>query len=97
MERTTVRTRGAAWTVAAFFMALWTPLLTSLLEPDSTLSRTEKRRLASLPEIGPSLADLGSFPARMNAYLDDHMGFRDWLIRKRLFRIRCRPNDRSCR
>lgn len=85
MDGPTVRSRGATWTVAAFLLVLWMPLLASLFEPDSTFSRTEKRRLASLPAISASLAELASFPARMDAYLDDHMGFRDQLIRSRAY------------
>jgi len=83
MERKAVRSRGAVWTIAAFLAALWLPLLASLLEPDSTVSRTENRRLASLPAIGPSLEDLTSFPSKLDTYFDDHVGFRDWLIRSR--------------
>jgi len=80
MKREQLHNRGAVWTVAAFFAALWLPLLWSLFEPDSTLSRTEKRRLAPLPEIGLGLEDLAAFPSKMDTYYDDHMGFRDWLI-----------------
>ena len=60
MKREQLHNRGAAWTVAAFAAALWLPLLWSLFEPDSTLSRSEQRTVARLSaeEVDERLGDL---------------------------------------
>jgi len=78
-------TDASAWdtrlTIAAFFAALWLPLLGAIALPESSVSATENRFLAPLPELAWSWERLRGYPGELEAYYDDHMGFRNSLIR----------------
>ncbi|MBW2272999.1 MAG: hypothetical protein JRG96_06990 [Deltaproteobacteria bacterium] len=81
MSRLTFMSRVDVWTVAAFFILLWLPLIGSLAGRDAEISESEKRELAPLPRLGAEPGDWQALPAAMEAYYDDHMGLRDILIR----------------
>ncbi len=72
-------------TIAAFLGLLWLPLCWSACEPSTRVSTTEQRELAVLPRLrlgeGDWAANLSALPARLDTYYDDHLGFRDDLIR----------------
>ena len=58
------------------------PLLSiSFLSADQSVSQTEKRKLAKLPDLEFSLTSLEKFPAAFDNYIGDHFGFRDRIVR----------------
>lgn len=56
------------------------PALGMLGEPPRTLSEREGRRLADWPPAPESLAALRAWPAAAEAWLQDRLGGRDWLL-----------------
>jgi len=72
---------GSRLQVVLFAAAIWLPLIVAIDQRDGGVSEVEKRRLSELPTLEWSAASLGSFPARMDRYYDDHMGLRLALIR----------------
>jgi len=70
------------WTVVAgFFVFLTTPLVVHVFTPDVEISRTEKRQMAVTPAAPTSLSDWFSLPHRTDAYLTDHFGLRQPMVR----------------
>src|SRR5271169_5944330 len=64
------------------FALLATPLIVGLIRPDSPeLILKEGRLLASPPEAPRSLQALSAFPGQADAYLKDHFGLRQTMIR----------------
>ena len=68
--------------IILFLLILFAPPLKALLSSDKAWSETEKRKLASFPEISSSLDKLIGFPKKFEAYYNDHFGFRDYLIKR---------------
>jgi alginate O-acetyltransferase complex protein AlgJ len=68
-------------TGAVFLLGLLLPTLDSLLHLDSTRPPVEKRALAQRPARPRSFAALRAFPASCDAFLGDHFGFRNALLR----------------
>lgn len=64
-----------------FLLAIFAPSLKTLLTPELALSSSEKRKLAQLPRFEFTPTSLESFPTRFETYFDDHLGFRDQLIK----------------
>jgi alginate O-acetyltransferase complex protein AlgJ len=60
---------------------LFAPLIVQLCSDTNTLAPDENRALAPLPQFPRSLKDLKGWPGRFDAYLRDHFGFRDAIIR----------------
>lgn len=57
------------------------PLLKMVTKPDlNNWSMTEKRTLASMPDVPRNLSSLFDFPHRFEAYYNDHFGFREQLV-----------------
>ena len=66
----------------AAFLLLATPLVVGLVRPDSAASvLKEGRRLAPAPRAPADLAGWLALPAAVDAYLQDHFGLRQALIR----------------
>src|SRR5271166_5553678 len=66
----------------AAFLLLVTPLVVGLLRPDSPAAiLKEGRRLAPAPGLPGSGRDWHALPAGLDAYLSDHFGLRQALIR----------------
>jgi alginate O-acetyltransferase complex protein AlgJ len=64
------------------FLLLATPLIVGIVRPDSPeLILKEGRLLASAPEAPRSLEALSAFPGQADAYLKDHFGLRQTMIR----------------
>ena len=64
------------------FLLLATPLVVGIVRPDSPeLILKEGRMLASAPDAPRSLEALGAFPGQADAYLKDHFGLRQTMIR----------------
>jgi hypothetical protein len=81
MSRFMLVSRVDSWTVAAFFVLIWIPLIGSLGARDAVISETEQRVLAPLPRPGVEPGSWQALPAAMEAWYDDRMGLRDALIR----------------
>ncbi len=64
-----------------FLAAIYAPPIKTLVNSGATISGSEKRTLAPLPARPRSLRALESFPGRFNAFFNDHLGFRDRLIK----------------
>jgi alginate O-acetyltransferase complex protein AlgJ len=64
-----------------FLILLWLPLLDSFFDLDKAPWLNEKREPASFPEITLNVNGLRALPAGLEAYYDDHFGFRRRLIR----------------
>ena len=66
----------------AAFLLLATPLAVGLFAPDSPATvLKEGRRLAPAPRLPTTAADWLALPAELDAYLKDHFGLRQALIR----------------
>ena len=65
---------------ALFLFALSIPLLTSLLVDDQELSTAEKRTLATFPGL-PTCLGWRQYPEQLEAYYQDHFGFREHLVK----------------
>jgi alginate O-acetyltransferase complex protein AlgJ len=64
-----------------FLVLLWLPTLDSLFDLDKAPWFNEKRELAAFPDITLNVKGLRTFPAGLEAYFNDHFGFRRQLIR----------------
>lgn len=73
-------TRAGVVTVATLLVALWLPFVAQWFLPVPKLSSTEKRFRAPWPVLEATRESLVTWPSRAEAWYDDHLGFRDWLI-----------------
>jgi len=64
-----------------FLIMLWFPTLDSFFDLDKAPWLNEKRSLATFPEITLNVKGLLTLPAGLEAYYNDHFGFRRRLIR----------------
>lgn len=76
------KTAGRAKTsmIAIFILLLWLPTMDLAFRWDKTPEVNEKRALAPFPSFSRSLAGARSFIAGLEAYFNDHFGFRKRLI-----------------
>ncbi len=69
------------WTlVVGFLAAIWLPLMDSALGLGPASNFGERRTLAPWPEINWRLEEIRALPDALEAYYDDHFGFRDSLV-----------------
>jgi hypothetical protein len=83
MRGTTSRRQSsvASWAGAiGFVVLLAVPLAGQVLASRGEVSGLENRGLAPAPSAADALADWGSFPGRISAWLEDRFGFRRELI-----------------
>ena len=73
-------------TVFFFFALLGAPLTALLVGNASEISSPENRRLAEPPTLEARWESWESFPRRSEDYFDDHLGFREIMIRN-FFRL----------
>src|ERR1700687_835979 len=79
---TGVLPRWRRYFAVAAFLLLATPLVLGLVRPDSPAAvLREGRRLAPAPRLPQSSEDWQSLPTMLDAYLKDHFGLRQALIR----------------
>jgi alginate O-acetyltransferase complex protein AlgJ len=67
--------------IAAFFVAIFLPVIGLVWKLDPTPPPIEKRELTPLPLLASYASAPQRFPAQFDAYYADHFGFRSWLIR----------------
>ncbi len=71
---------AAAYTIA-FVCVLWLPLLALCFDWDKTEPLFENRKLAEKPALQFDAPGIRAFPKAFEAYFNDHLGFRNALIR----------------
>ena len=76
MQANTVTLCGRWLVILLFLVAIGLPALTMLVTPARDWSEREKRKLAELPALPGSAKELPRFFAGVDAYLNDHFGFR---------------------
>ena len=80
MTANTVTACGRWLVILLFLVAIGLPGLTMLLTPARDWSAQEKRKLAEPPALPRSATELPRFFAGVDAYLNDHFGFRGLLV-----------------
>src|SRR5271156_38423 len=74
--------RDRRYFAIAAFLLLGTPLIVGIVKPDNPASiLKEGRSLAPAPTVPDDPADWLMLPKEIDAYLQDHFGFRQVLIR----------------
>lgn len=63
-----------------FLVMLWLPTLDTVFHLDHSTLPRENRALARFPELKPGLEGLKKFIAGLDAYFNDHFGWRNRLI-----------------
>ncbi len=66
--------------IVVFVVCIVSPFVCHILTPDAGVSESEKRRLASLPAVPDRIQDARKYLSDMEAYLNDHFGFRSLLL-----------------
>ena len=66
--------------IVVFVVCIVSPCVCHMLTPDAGVSEFEKRRLASLPAVPSRIQDARKYLSDMEAYLNDHFGFRSFLL-----------------
>src|SRR5690242_3473946 len=66
--------------IALFMTMLWLPTLDTLFHIDHSTLPKENRMLAGFPEFKPGPGGLKEFVAGLEAYFNDHFGWRKRLI-----------------
>src|SRR4051812_29156386 len=70
------------WVIIALFIdLLWLPALDSYFHLDRAPIPNEKRAPASFPSFNPSLDGIRNFISGLDAYYNDHFGFRKQLVK----------------
>jgi hypothetical protein len=67
--------------IAAFVAAIYLPIAEGILQLDRTTAPEEKRSLARFPHVTLAATCLAGLPPKLEAWYDDHFGFRNRLIR----------------
>ena len=80
MQANTVTLCGRWLVILLFLVAIGLPALTMLVTPARDWSEREKRKLAELPAPPVSAMELPRFFAGVDAFLNDHFGFRGLLV-----------------
>lgn len=64
-----------------FFLILWIPIIQMIHPILPEMKSTENRELAKTPKIRFSLKGLRNYMKQLNMYINDHYGFRNFIIR----------------
>jgi alginate O-acetyltransferase complex protein AlgJ len=83
--------------IAGVLLLIFTPLIMAVVQTDQLVSKREKRKLASLPQLPVNVADVKVFPERFNDYYSDHFGLRESLYcayRELWFALGDRPSEK---
>jgi hypothetical protein len=81
LNKTKRTSRMNAMLIAAFGLLLWLPAADNLLHLDHASAFNEKRAPAAFPTFNGGLAGLQNYVSGMEAYFNDHFGWRKQLIR----------------
>lgn len=76
-----LKRRAEIGLIITFFIFLWLPAADTFLHLDQAASPNENRMLAACPAFDPTLKGTREFVAGVEAYFNDHFGFRRQLVR----------------
>jgi alginate O-acetyltransferase complex protein AlgJ len=84
MKTPPIRLTLTQWTnvvlIALFAAIIWLPTMDTFFHLDNAPAFNEKRQLARFQQLKPSLAGLRDYISGLEAYFNDHFGFRKRLI-----------------
>lgn len=75
-----------------FFCAIFAPATQMILGDSKTFSFTEKRSLATFPQMPETPSQTLDFTSGIDSYFNDHFGFREWFIYRYQREVRKRFN-----
>jgi alginate O-acetyltransferase complex protein AlgJ len=79
--------------IVIFFIVIFSPCLVMICGQKTVFSYTEKRALATFPSIPMNVSEVRHFFSNVDSYLDDHFGFREWMVYRYQREIRKRFPD----
>jgi len=79
--------------IVIFFIIVFSPCLVMIGGQKTVFSYTEKRLLAAFPSIPMDVSEVRRFFSDVDSYLDDHFGFREWMVYRYQKEIRKRFAD----
>lgn len=79
--------------IAIFFIVIFTPCVWMLCGQKTVFSFTEKRLLATFPSFPANLPQVQRFFSGVDSYLNDHFGFREWMVFRYQRELRKRFED----
>jgi hypothetical protein len=79
--------------IAVFIVIIFAPCLWMVSTQQAVFSFTEKRKLATFPSHPDSLTEIQGFFSGIDNYLNDHFGFREWMVYRYQREIRKRFDD----
>jgi hypothetical protein len=80
-DRETTQRMANVGLIAAFVVFLWLPTADTFLHLDTAATPQENRAPAAFPVFERSVEGVGKFLAGLEAYFNDHFGFRRRLVR----------------
>lgn len=81
--------------IAIFFIIIFIPCLQTIVGDKTLISVAEKRSLAEFPSIPENFSQVQGFFPGLDQYLDDHFGFREWMVYRYQREVRKRFDDAS--
>lgn len=81
--------------IVIFFLVIFSPCLVMIFGHKTLFSYTEKRSLAELPPLPTNAPEVRRFFSGIDSYLNDHFGFREWMVYRYQREIRKRFEDVS--
>ena len=81
--------------IVMFIIIIFIPCLRMIVEDGPAVSVVEKRSLAEFPSAPENFFQLQSFFSGMDQYLNDHFGFREWMVFRYQREVRKRFDDAS--
>lgn len=81
--------------IVMFFIIIFTPCVPMILGEKTLISVVEKRALAEFPSVPESYSQVQHFFPEMEQYLNDHFGFREWMIYRYQREVRKRFDQAS--
>ncbi len=85
MNETSANPTSKRWTIiliGVFMVLLWLPTLDTFFHIDKTLARSENRNMAVFPKFPSDKSGVPAYVSGLEAYFNDHFGFRKLLLRK---------------
>ena len=79
--------------IVIFFIVIFSPCLVMICGQKTVFSYTEKRLLAAFPSIQMNVYEVRRFFSDVDNYLNDHFGFREWMVYRYQREIRKRFAD----
>jgi len=79
--------------IVIFFIMISAPALRSISGDKAVFSFTEKRSLAAFPQLPNKVSQVQVYFSKLDDYLNDHFGFREWMVYRYQREIGKRFND----